>query len=189
MTKPSITRKITREELAAQPKEHPWFVVHGEVYDGTPFLKEHPGGGDSIILVAGEDATEDFIAIHSADGRAKLAEYHIGTLVGEPIVQETPLSIDDPAAPFLDPKRWKKTRLMEVTEVNHDSRNFRFSLQSPEQPLGLPCGQHVFVRLRRKDTGEMVQRAYTPVSRQDAVGHIDYLIKRVVYAELKANED
>jgi nitrate reductase (NAD(P)H) len=74
MTKPGVTRKITMAELDAQDKESPWFVVRGEVYDGTSFLKTHPGGGDSILLVAGEDASEDFIAIHSADGRAQLAQ-------------------------------------------------------------------------------------------------------------------
>ena len=29
------------------------------VYDGTGFLKDHPGGAESITLMAGEDATED----------------------------------------------------------------------------------------------------------------------------------
>ena len=74
LTKPCVTRKITTEELKSQDREQPWFVVNGEVYDGTPFLNEHPGGGDSIILVAGEDASEDFFAIHSAEGKAKLAQ-------------------------------------------------------------------------------------------------------------------
>lgn len=74
LTKPGVTRKITPEELKKQNREQPWFVVNGEVYDGTPFLNEHPGGGDSIILVAGEDASEDFFAIHSAEGKAKLAQ-------------------------------------------------------------------------------------------------------------------
>jgi nitrate reductase (NAD(P)H) len=74
MTKPGVTRQITMAELEAQDKTMPWFVVNGEVYDGTPFLKDHPGGADSISLVAGEDASEDFMAIHSADGKAKLAE-------------------------------------------------------------------------------------------------------------------
>ena len=74
LTKPGVTRKITMEELKSQDREQPWFVVNGEVYDGTPFLNEHPGGGDSIILVAGEDASEDFFAIHSAEGKAKLAQ-------------------------------------------------------------------------------------------------------------------
>ena len=66
MTKDGVDRKITQEELAAHgtPQE-PWFVVDGEVYDGTGFMKQHPGGAESITIVAGEDASEDFMAIHS----------------------------------------------------------------------------------------------------------------------------
>lgn len=62
----SVKRKITLDELQKHndPAE-PWFAVHGEVYDGTAFLSGHPGGAESITLVAGEDATEDFMAIHS----------------------------------------------------------------------------------------------------------------------------
>jgi len=74
LTKPGINRIITLAELKAQNRQQPWFVVNGEVYDGTPFLQDHPGGGDSILLVAGEDASEDFFAIHSAEGKTKLAE-------------------------------------------------------------------------------------------------------------------
>jgi nitrate reductase (NAD(P)H) len=73
MTKPGEERKISTEELVAHDKAEPWFVVNGEVYDGTGFLEEHPGGADSILISAGQDATEDFMAIHSADGKAKLA--------------------------------------------------------------------------------------------------------------------
>ena len=48
--------------------------MNGEVYDGTDYLKDHPGGADSILLVAGDDATEDFMNIHSLDAKQKLAE-------------------------------------------------------------------------------------------------------------------
>lgn len=66
MTNPNVKRLITMEELKAHNREdEPWFVVHNEVYDGTGFLKNHPGGAESITLVAGEDATDDFMAIHS----------------------------------------------------------------------------------------------------------------------------
>jgi len=74
MTKSGIDRKITVAELRAQDKSKPWFVVKGEVYDGTGFLEAHPGGADSILLCAGEDVTEDFMAIHSPEGKLKLAE-------------------------------------------------------------------------------------------------------------------
>ncbi|OAX35875.1 hypothetical protein K503DRAFT_867968 [Rhizopogon vinicolor AM-OR11-026] len=175
LTKPGVNRKITLEEFKAQNHQQPWFVVNGEVYDGTPFLKDHPGGGDSILLVAGEDASEDFFAIHSAEGKIKLAEYHIGTLVPS-ITQEKPI-ITHSDGSFLERSRWKCVRLCDIKQINHDSYLYRFALPEADQPLGLPVGQHVFVRLRRQDTGEMVQRAYTPVSQQGAVGFIDFLIK------------
>ena len=55
-----------------------WFIVHGQVYDGTKFLKEHPGGAESIIMASGADTTEDFMAIHSETSKAMLVDYHIG---------------------------------------------------------------------------------------------------------------
>jgi nitrate reductase (NAD(P)H) len=66
MTRKGLDRKITQEELELHNTEgQPWFVVDGEVYDGTAFLQKHPGGAESITLVAGTDASEDFMAIHS----------------------------------------------------------------------------------------------------------------------------
>jgi len=176
LTKPGVTRKITSEELKKQDREQPWFVINGEVYDGTPFLNEHPGGGDSIILVAGEDASEDFFAIHSAEGKAKLSQFHIGTLVRSGA--EAP-EIDDQTTDgiFLDRTKWKDVKLSRIIQINHDTYQYRFDLPRDVQPLGLPVGQHVFVRLRRKDTGELVQRAYTPVSQQGAIGFIEFLVK------------
>jgi nitrate reductase (NAD(P)H) len=43
--------------------KEPWFVVNGEVYDGTRFLDDHPGGAQSIISAACTDASEEFLAI------------------------------------------------------------------------------------------------------------------------------
>lgn len=74
MINPDVKKIITMDEVRRQDRSKPWFVVKGQVYDGTEFLKEHPGGGDSIMLVAGEDATEDFMAIHSPEGKRKLAK-------------------------------------------------------------------------------------------------------------------
>ncbi|EGN92384.1 hypothetical protein SERLA73DRAFT_79664 [Serpula lacrymans var. lacrymans S7.3] len=176
MKKSGVSRRITPEELKAQDRKQPWFVVNGEVYDGTPFLNEHPGGGDSIVLVAGEDASEDFMAIHSAEGKALLAEHHIGTLTAAVTNQENS-EVRTADTAFLERSRWNAVKLCAIQQVNHDSYLYRFALPYETQELGLPVGQHVFVRLRRRDTGEMVQRAYTPVSRKGAVGFIDFLIK------------
>jgi nitrate reductase (NAD(P)H) len=134
--------------------------------------------------VAGEDATDDFMAIHSSDARRQLADFHIGTLVGHKTTNEE--AIVDATGPFLDVKKWKKVVLVSIKDVSADSRVFQFALQRQDQELGLPSGNHVYVRLRRKTTrkdgaddleGELVQRAYTPVSRQDDKGFIELLIK------------
>ena len=64
MTKNGIDRSITIDELCKHNTDaNPWFVVNGEVYDGTAFLEGHPGGATSIIGAAGQDATDEFMAI------------------------------------------------------------------------------------------------------------------------------
>jgi len=64
MTNDDVMRIIEIEELLQHGNDdEPWFVVNGEVYDGTPFLKEHPGGAVSIISAAGQDATDEFVGI------------------------------------------------------------------------------------------------------------------------------
>lgn len=68
---------------AHDTRESAWFIHSGKVYDGTKFLKEHPGGAESILMVAGQDATEEFDAIHSSKAKAMLADYLIG-MVGSP---------------------------------------------------------------------------------------------------------
>jgi len=35
-----------------------WIILFDEVYDLTSFLADHPGGCESILLLAGKDATE-----------------------------------------------------------------------------------------------------------------------------------
>ncbi len=58
--------------------ESSWFVHNGRVYDATAFLKDHPGGAESILIVAGQDATDEFNAIHSAKAKAMLNDYLVG---------------------------------------------------------------------------------------------------------------
>ena len=60
-------------------------VLALQVYDATSFLKEHPGGGDSILLVAGTDATEEFDAIHSEKAKKQLLSFAIGRLATTPV--------------------------------------------------------------------------------------------------------
>jgi len=64
MVNEKVERRITIEEFREHSGENqPWFVVNGEVYDGTRFLEGHPGGAASIFGAAGQDATEEFLTI------------------------------------------------------------------------------------------------------------------------------
>lgn len=122
-------------------------------------MNDHPGGGESITGVAGQDASEDFMAIHSTASRKQLAEYvtpfilfsstlslpyfhssfHVGTLVkggkGGPLSK--PLPPLPTSGDFLHKTQWKKVTLTSIKTASHDSVYYRFTLESPDQPLGL----------------------------------------------------
>ena len=64
MTNDMVKCEIELDELRKHDKaDSPWFVVNGEVYDGTKFLEGHPGGAQSIISAAALDSTDEFMAI------------------------------------------------------------------------------------------------------------------------------
>lgn len=67
MVNKDVKRVISLEELKEhEGEEEPWFVLDGEVYDGTKFLGGHPGGAASIIGAAGQDVVEEFMAIRES---------------------------------------------------------------------------------------------------------------------------
>lgn len=67
MTSLDVKREIGMEDMKKHAgDEEPWFVLNGEVYDGTKFLSEHPGGAASITGAAGQDVSEEFMAIRKS---------------------------------------------------------------------------------------------------------------------------
>ncbi|NXY41186.1 NB5R2 reductase, partial [Ceuthmochares aereus] len=75
-----------------------------------------------------------------------------------------PVTLQDPLAKYA-------LRLVEKEEISHDTKKFRFELPSPDHILGLPVGQHVY--LSAKIDGNLVIRAYTPVSSDEIKGYVD----------------
>ncbi|KAI5857958.1 nitrate reductase [Tricharina praecox] len=189
MTNDDIKRIIEIEELRLHDnKDEPWFVVKGEVYDGTPFLKEHPGGAVSIISAAGQDATDEFVGIHSESAKAMMPKYHVGTLssaaqealANKSTASDTSLSNN---AIFLNPRSWRCATLISKREVSWDTRIFTFSLDHATQTLGLPVGQHLMIKLRDAK-GEVIVRPYTPLSDDTSAGTVEVLVK-VYFEELE----
>ncbi|KAM0500367.1 hypothetical protein ACHAP8_004898 [Fusarium lateritium] len=182
LTNPHVNRKITIEELKAhEGEDEPWFVIHGEVYDGTPYLSGHPGGAASIFGAAGQDATEEFMAIHSENAKAMLPTYHIGTLDKESraILSGDAATTSDDAnrETFLQSKTWSKALLCKKTSISPDTKIFSFKLNHEGQKIGLPTGQHLMMRLRDPATREAIIRSYTPYSDGSDCGQLDILIK------------
>ncbi|CAN0183143.1 unnamed protein product [Pylaiella littoralis] len=76
----------------------------------------------------------------------------------------------------LQPEVYTAFRLQEKEELSHDTRMFRFALQTPKHVLGLPIGQHVSMKFVDAD-GKTVTRSYTPTSSDLNLGHVDFVIK------------
>lgn len=163
--------------------ESSWFIHDGNVYDATKFLKEHPGGAESILIVAGADATDDFNAIHSARAKGMIKQYIIGRVGkstgGDGKPEQAPVDKENKEAGAeliaLNPKKKISFKLAEKHELSHNVRRLRFALQTPEHRTGLPVGQHMF--FYAKDKGETIMRAYTPTSSDDDLGYFDLVIK------------
>ncbi|KAJ4390580.1 hypothetical protein N0V93_004176 [Gnomoniopsis smithogilvyi] len=192
MTSANVKREIGLEEVKKHDNEkEPWFVLKGEVYDGTKFLEGHPGGAASIVGAAGQDATEEFMAIHSENAKAMMPDYHIGTLdAASRKLLESGEEVDAEASSktrpvFLNARQWLKASLTTKTAISSDTKIFTFTLDHAEQEIGLPIGQHLMIRLRDPVTREAIIRAYTPLS-DSAVerGKLDVLVK--IY---RASED
>nr|OQO29815.1 Nitrate reductase [NADPH] [Rachicladosporium sp. CCFEE 5018] len=189
MTKHGLEKAITIDELRKHDGEdEPWFVVNGEVYDGTAFLKEHPGGATSIFSAAGLDSSDEFLAIHSDTAKTMMTDYHIGSLdedgrtaLSTNDVQPDPSAI--PSSKFLDSRTWKRAILHTKTKVSWDTRIFRFKLEHDAQTLGLLTGQHLMIRLRDPVTREAIIRSYTPISETSQEGFMDVLVK--IYFDTK----
>lgn len=92
--------EYTMEEIAIHNKrDDMWMVIDGGVYDLTKFFKDHPGGGDVLVMYSGierfifdvlifdinsaigQDSTSAFYAVgHSREADEMMKSYFIGYL-------------------------------------------------------------------------------------------------------------
>lgn len=76
----------------------------------------------------------------------------------------------------LSPTEFRQFKLSKREELNHDTRRFTFALQTPQTVLGLPIGQHITLKYTDKN-GKDQMRAYTPVTGDETLGEVVYVIK------------
>lgn len=63
---PEMPKQVMQADEVAKhnSKESCYVIVHGQVYDVTEFLPDHPGGQGIILKYAGKDATDAYDPIH-----------------------------------------------------------------------------------------------------------------------------
>ena len=101
---------------------------------------------ESILIMAGQDSSEDFEAVHSKKAWKLLEQYYIGQLRPSTAAVLLETSVRDLAnGPLiaLNPKLRIPFTLIERKILSHDSIRMKFALQSPKHKLGLPVGQHM----------------------------------------------
>jgi len=172
---------FTMAEIEKHNSEHDaWIIVKDRVYDCTEYLDLHPGGADSILINAGDDSTEDFVAIHSSKATKMLEKFYIGDLDKGSVKKTEDADKEDVCAKSgrpiaLNPKKKRPFKLQGKTVLSHDSIMLDFALPTPEHVLGLPTGKHMF--LSNEINGEVVMRRYTPISSNYDVGQVKFVIK------------
>jgi len=177
----SGAKLITMDEINKHnTEEDVWIVVKDRVYDCTQYLDLHPGGADSILINAGEDSTEDFLAIHSSKATKMLEKFYIGDLDSTPGAAVAAV-VEEDVDPVtgrklaLNPKKKTAFKLQDKIVLSHDTFLLDFALQTPEHMLGLPTGKHMFLSGDVK--GDLVMRRYTPISSNYDIGSVKFVIK------------
>ncbi|KAI5270041.1 hypothetical protein E4T47_06567 [Aureobasidium subglaciale] len=78
-----ITEYTLKEITEHNTEKDLWIIIDGNVYDVTKYTLDHPGGVESLVEVAGQDATQAFEDVgHSDEAREIMAPFLIGKLQG-----------------------------------------------------------------------------------------------------------
>eukprot|EP00040_Diaphanoeca_grandis_P031918 m.192218 g.192218 ORF g.192218 m.192218 type:complete len:528 (+) comp32456_c0_seq1:380-1963(+) len=101
---------ITAEELAKHNTlDDCWMALQGRVYNVTPYMNFHPGGGEELLRGAGQDATAMFAEVHAwVNFDGFLEKCFVGRLAQEPKKQNVvrtkgPSSLSVPTHMFAMP--------------------------------------------------------------------------------------
>ncbi|KAI3705871.1 hypothetical protein L1987_76120 [Smallanthus sonchifolius] len=76
----SVQKTLVFDDVAKHNKiDDCWIIISGKVYDVTPFMDDHPGGGEVMRKATGKDATVDYSDVgHSAAANEMMQKYYVG---------------------------------------------------------------------------------------------------------------
>lgn len=82
-------RYITSDELKTHNKPGDlWISIQGKIYDVSEWIKTHPGGDLPLRNLAGEDATDAFVAYHPKQAWGHLEQFSTGLHLQDYVVSE-----------------------------------------------------------------------------------------------------
>ncbi|GAB2295144.1 hypothetical protein Dimus_029318 [Dionaea muscipula] len=80
----SKKKYITEEELRTHNKKGDlWISIQGKIYDVSEWVKQHPGGEEPLLNLAGQDVTDPFIAFHAASAWQRLDKFFTGYYISD----------------------------------------------------------------------------------------------------------
>ncbi|KAK0656551.1 hypothetical protein B0T16DRAFT_366012 [Cercophora newfieldiana] len=144
-------------------------------YATEPASGSPKSSGSTLALLAG------------AAGLAGAGSYFF--LSGTPAAKKAEAAVKEavpsPSTPTTAPKKaltggdqgFISLELKEVTPVNHNTKLLRFALPEEDMVSGLHIASAVLTKFKPSDSEKPVLRPYTPVSDEDARGHVDFLVK------------
>ncbi|GAV56989.1 Cyt-b5 domain-containing protein/FA_desaturase domain-containing protein [Cephalotus follicularis] len=84
-----LKRYITKEELQSHNKRGDlWISIQGKIYDASVWTKDHPGGETPLLNLAGQDATDAFVAYHPGTAWRHLDNFFTGYYLKDYTVSE-----------------------------------------------------------------------------------------------------
>lgn len=151
---------LTRDEVAKHCKpDDAWIIVDGDVYDITKFAKLHPGGKQTLLDYAGQDATEDFWGLHRNDVLDKYQGLKKGRLqdAGPALPSATdslaaiskvpygePMYLQGFPSPYFKESHHELRKLCRkfiAEEILEDALECEASGDAPDPELRLKCGE------------------------------------------------
>eukprot|EP00123_Amoebidium_parasiticum_P013461 comp21968_c0_seq1/m.31703 comp21968_c0_seq1/g.31703 ORF comp21968_c0_seq1/g.31703 comp21968_c0_seq1/m.31703 type:complete len:297 (-) comp21968_c0_seq1:316-1206(-) len=91
---------------------------------------------------------------------------------------QTAMAKSDAPAPAggLDPTQFKPFEVSEIQKLTHDTKLYRFRLDTPDTPLGITVASCLLTMTPGPD-GKPAIRPYTPTTGPEVKGHFDLVIK------------
>ncbi|KAK3934808.1 hypothetical protein QBC46DRAFT_462423 [Diplogelasinospora grovesii] len=137
-----LPQYMMQDVAAHKDRTDTWIVIHGEVFDITKYIHDHPGGADVLIDVAGKDATEEYEnAGHSEDALEIMQAFRVGTVTGAkkftPKMRHTVPRVVEPVKPktgstMVRPLRATAVALGALTLLYAARRNITIPIAMPK---------------------------------------------------------